>query len=120
MSKQTIQKVDKPWGHELIWAKTKDYVGKLLFIKKGHQLSLQFHREKEETIYLQAGKMTLVFEDDDARLMDVHLNPGEAHHIPPNRRHRMIAVEDCTVFEVSTPQLGDVVRLEDSYGRQGT
>ncbi len=120
MSKQTIQRVEKPWGYELIWAKTKDYVGKILFIKKGHQLSLQFHREKEETIFLQSGKMNFVFEDEDARLMEIPLSTGEAHHIPPNRRHRMIAIEDCTVFEVSTPQLGDVVRLEDSYGRSGS
>lgn len=120
MSKKTIQRVEKPWGYELIWAKTKDYVGKILFIKQGHKLSLQFHKIKEETIFLQSGKMTLVFEDDDARLVEVSLQAGEAHHIPPNRRHRMIAVEDCTVFEVSTPHLDDVVRLEDSYGRSGT
>jgi mannose-6-phosphate isomerase len=120
MAKQSIQKVEKPWGHELIWAKTKDYVGKILFIKKGHRLSLQFHREKEETILLQSGQMNFVIEDDEGRLEEVLLKPGEAHHIQPNRRHRMIALEDCLVFEVSTPQLNDVVRLEDSYGRSGT
>ena len=117
MSKQKIDHVQKPWGHELIWAKTGDYVGKILHIKKGHQLSLQFHREKEETIFLYSGKMTLVFEDESGELKSIPLQAGEAHHIPPKKKHRMIAVEDCEVFEVSTPQLQDVVRLEDSYGR---
>ena len=117
MSKQNITKVEKPWGHELIWARTGDYVGKLLFIKKGHRLSLQYHREKEETIFVQSGIMQFVFEGDGGKLDEILLHPGEAHHIPTGRKHRMIAVEDCTVFEVSTPQLDDVVRLEDSYGR---
>ena len=117
MSKQTITKVEKPWGHELIWARTGDYVGKLLFIKKGHRLSLQYHREKEETIFLHAGVMQFVFEGQAGDLEEIILNSGEAHHIPVGRKHRMIALEDCTVFEVSTPQLDDVVRLEDSYGR---
>jgi quercetin dioxygenase-like cupin family protein len=117
VSKQSITKVEKPWGHELIWARTGDYVGKLLFIKKGHRLSLQYHREKEETIFLQAGVMQFVFEGQSGSLEDIILKPGEAHHIPVGRKHRMIALEDCTVFEVSTPQLDDVVRLEDSYGR---
>jgi mannose-6-phosphate isomerase-like protein (cupin superfamily) len=117
--KQEITKVEKPWGHELIWAKTKDYVGKLLFIKKGHKLSLQYHRIKEETIFLQSGKMNFVFEEKENsnELKEIILNPGEAHHIPVGRKHRMIALEDCVVFEVSTPHLDDVVRLEDSYGR---
>jgi quercetin dioxygenase-like cupin family protein len=117
VNKQAITKVEKPWGHELIWARTGDYVGKLLFIKKGHRLSLQYHRQKEETIYLQTGVMQFVFEGPSGNLEDIILNPGEAHHIPVGRKHRMIALEDCTVFEVSTPQLDDVVRLEDSYGR---
>jgi quercetin dioxygenase-like cupin family protein len=119
MSKQNITRVEKPWGHELIWAKTKDYVGKILHIKKGHQLSLQYHRVKEETIYLQSGKMNFVFENEKGELQDVLLLPGEAHHIPTGRKHRMIALEDCDVFEVSTPHLDDVVRIEDSYGRTG-
>jgi mannose-6-phosphate isomerase len=116
-SKQKIEKVEKPWGHELIWAKTKDYVGKLIFVKAGHKLSLQFHREKEETIYLQAGKMNLVFENPEGKLEDIPLVPGEAHHIPVGKKHRFCAIEDCIIFEVSTPQLHDVVRLEDGYGR---
>lgn len=124
MSKLTletgIQKVDKPWGHELIWARTKDYVGKILFIKQGHRLSLQYHKVKEETIQVASGKMLFQFEGDDGRMQDIELHPGEGHHIPVGRRHRMIALEDCTVYEVSTPQLDDVVRLEDGYGRVGT
>lgn len=117
MSKQVIQKVEKPWGYELIWAKTKDYVGKVLHINQGHKLSLQYHREKEETIFLQSGKMNFIFENDAGELIEVLLMPGDAHHIPTGRKHRMIAIEECDVFEVSTPQLGDVVRLEDGYGR---
>jgi mannose-6-phosphate isomerase len=117
MSKQSIQRVEKPWGYELIWAKTKDYVGKILHINKGHKLSLQYHRVKEETILVQSGKMLFVFEDGKGVMQEIPLNAGEAHHIPVGRKHRMIAVEDCDVFEVSTPHLDDVVRLEDGYGR---
>jgi mannose-6-phosphate isomerase len=117
MSKQSIQRVDKPWGHELIWAKTKDYVGKILHIKKGHKLSLQYHRQKEETILVSRGEMIFVFENEQGQLEEIPLKAGEAHHIPVGKKHRMIAVEDTDVFEVSTPQLDDVVRLEDGYGR---
>jgi mannose-6-phosphate isomerase len=99
-----ITKVEKPWGYELIWAKTNDYVGKVLHINKGHKLSLQYHEEKEETILLSAGRMNLVFENDEGELEDILLEAGQA-------------LEDCDVFEVSTPQLDDVVRLEDGYGR---
>lgn len=117
MSKKEIQRVEKPWGYELIWAKTGDYVGKILHINRGHKLSLQYHRQKEETIFLQSGKMNFVFENEKGQLEEILLLPGEAHHIPTGKRHRMIAIEDCDVFEVSTPQLDDVVRLEDGYGR---
>jgi len=117
MAKRVIQKVDKPWGYELIWAKTKDYVGKILHIDKGHKLSLQYHEIKEETIFLMTGKMTFEIEDENGEMESITLRAGEAHHILPNRKHRMIADEDCDVFEVSTPQLDDIVRLKDSYGR---
>jgi mannose-6-phosphate isomerase len=120
MSKLKIQRVEKPWGYELIWAKTKDYVGKMLHIKKGHQLSLQYHKIKEETIYVSRGIMDFVFENEAGVLNTIRLVPGEAHHIPTGKKHRMIAVEDCDIFEVSTPHLDDVVRLEDGYGRAGT
>ncbi len=115
-----VKKVDKPWGHELLFARTDSYAGKLLFIRAGHQLSLQYHRQKEETIFLHAGRMRFVFEAEPGALTEIELLPGEAWHIPPGRQHRMIAVEDCTLFEVSTPELDDVVRLQDSYGREGT
>ncbi len=120
MSKQPIHRVEKPWGHELIWAKTGDYVGKILHIKKGHKLSLQYHQVKEETILVYSGRMNFVFEDEKGVMQEILLSAGEAHHIPTGRKHRMIAVEDCDVFEVSTPQLDDVVRIEDGYGRAGT
>ena len=115
-----MRTVDKPWGHELIWAHTERYVGKILHIKQGHSLSLQYHRQKEETIFLQSGRMILLIEDDRGELSEVTLSVGQAHHVAVGRRHRMIAIEDCDVFEVSTNHLDDVVRLEDSYGRAGT
>lgn len=118
MSTSAITKVDKPWGHELIFATTKDYVGKILFIRAGHALSLQFHRVKEETIFLQSGKMDFQLENDKGEVEHIILSPGMSQHILPNRKHRMTAVEDCLVFEVSTPHLNDVVRLDDRYGRQ--
>ncbi len=108
--------VDKPWGHETIWAKTADYVGKVLFIKAGHKLSLQYHEIKEETIYLFSGEMIFTVEENGS-LVEKRMRAGDEYHIPPHTRHRMEAVEDCQVFEVSTPQLDDVVRLEDAYGR---
>ncbi len=115
--KGLVKKVEKPWGYELIFAHTDKYVGKILHINKGHKLSLQFHRLKEETIYLYSGKMNLIFEESNDKLVEIVLNAGESHHISPKKKHRMIAIEDCDVFEVSTPELDDVVRLEDSYGR---
>ena len=117
MSKQAIQKIEKPWGYELIWARTDSYAGKILHINRGHRLSLQYHEKKEESILVYSGRMTLVFEDESGQLREIPLGPGEAHHIPTGRKHRMIALEDCDVVEVSTPQLDDVVRLEDGYGR---
>jgi len=120
MPKAEITKVDKPWGHELLWAKTADYVGKILSIRAGHRLSLQYHEVKEETVLVLKGKMTLVIENDAGDLEEIELQTGDAHHIAPLRRHRMIAIEDCEVAEVSTPHLADVVRIEDSYGREGT
>ena len=117
MAKQSIQRVEKPWGYELIWAKTKDYVGKILHINKGHKLSLQYHQIKEETIIVASGVMNFVFENEKGEMQEILLKAGEAHHIPTGRKHRMIAVEDCDVYEVSTPHLDDVVRLEDAYAR---
>lgn len=120
MSKKVIERVEKPWGHELIWARTKDYVGKILHINKGHRLSLQYHEIKEETIIVGSGRMMLQIENAQGQMEDVELVAGEAHHIPVGKKHRMIALEDCDVYEVSTPHLDDVVRIEDGYGRVGT
>jgi quercetin dioxygenase-like cupin family protein len=112
-----MRRVEKPWGYELIWAETAAYVGKIIHINQGERLSLQYHRQKEETLYLQSGVMHLEhFEDGQPRATTV-MQPGDAFHVPPGLRHRMIAAEDCDVFEVSTPFLEDVVRLEDRYGR---
>lgn len=115
----SIQRVDKPWGYELIWARTDRYIGKLLHIRKGEKLSLQYHQRKEETVYLQSGRLVLVL-DQGTGLVETEIKPGESRHIPPLTKHRMIALTDCDIFEVSTPEMDDVVRLEDSYGRAGT
>ena len=116
--KNRITRIEKPWGYELIFAKTNQYVGKILHINRGHKLSLQYHKTKEDTIFISKGKMNFIFEEEKGKLTEMILNEGDSHHIAPGRQHRMIALEDCDVFEVSTPQLDDVVRLEDSYGRK--
>jgi mannose-6-phosphate isomerase len=110
--------VPKPWGYELIWAQTERYVGKILHINKGESLSYQFHRIKDETIRLLNGLMEMDVETDGAKAR-ITLKPGDCLHIAPGMKHRMTAVEDCDVLEVSTPELDDVVRLEDRYGRVG-
>jgi len=113
-----IERIEKPWGYELLWARTDRYVGKVLFIRKVHKLSFQYHRMKDETIYLQSGEMLLTVQAEGAVAPITRaMKPGECCHIPPGVRHRMEAVEDCRVFEVSTTELDDVVRLEDAYGR---
>ena len=114
-----IRRVPKPWGYELIFAKTDRYVGKILHIAKGECLSLQYHEMKEETLYVVAGELKLTIEYDGDR-REVMLRAGQAFHIPPRLIHRMEAVVDTDVAEVSTPELDDVVRLEDRYGRTGT
>jgi mannose-6-phosphate isomerase len=115
-----MRRVDKPWGHEIIWAVTDRYVGKVLHVKKGGQLSLQYHRQKDETVMVWSGRMRFVFFEEGQPPQEKDLGPGEAFHIRPGLRHRMVAIEDCDIFEVSTTELDDVVRLEDIYGRQGT
>jgi quercetin dioxygenase-like cupin family protein len=112
-----ITRVDKPWGYELHWAKTDRYVGKLIHVNAGHALSLQYHNLKDETIYLHSGR--LLFEiGEGAQATKREMHPGERVHIPPKTVHRMTALEDSDIFEVSTPELHDVVRLEDRYGRE--
>ena len=111
-----VTRVDKPWGYELHWAKTDRYVGKLIHINKGHALSLQYHNQKDETIFLWSGKMLFEIEIN-GELTKREMQPGESIHVTPPTVHRMTALEDCDVFEVSTPEPHDVVRLEDRYGR---
>ena len=114
-----VKRVPKPWGYELIFAKTKRYVGKILHINRGESLSLQYHEIKEETLFVVAGELKLTIEIDGDR-RELPLRAGEAFHIAPRMIHRMEAIEDTDVAEVSTPELDDVVRLEDRYGRTGT
>jgi mannose-6-phosphate isomerase len=112
--------VEKPWGHELIWAQTERYVGKILHIKKGERLSLQYHRQKDETVMVLSGKMAFEHFLEGKEPETTVLEPRQPFHVPPGLRHRMIALEDTDVVEVSTTELDDVVRLEDKYGRAGT
>jgi len=116
------KKVEKPWGHEIWWARTERYVGKILHVRKGESLSLQYHNVKDETILIQSGK--LLFEVGTAgqtgELRKVEMQPGDVYHITPGTLHRMTGLEDTDILEVSTPELDDVVRLEDRYGRAGT
>jgi mannose-6-phosphate isomerase-like protein (cupin superfamily) len=115
------RKVEKPWGHELIWAETEHYVGKVLFVKAGESLSLQFHRQKYESWLVQEGRARLELGSaGDALLDEEVIAPGACFHFHPGTVHRVTALEDTTIVEVSTPQLDDVVRLEDRYGREGT
>ncbi len=114
-----VKRVEKPWGHEIIWAHTERYVGKLLHIKAGHALSLQYHLKKDEVVHVWSGQLRFQSGEGD-ELSERVLGAGESFHITPLLRHRMIAVTDCDVLEASTPELDDVVRLEDRYGRQGT
>jgi mannose-6-phosphate isomerase len=111
-------RVDKPWGYELHWAKTERYVGKLIHVDAGHALSLQYHNVKDETIYLHRGRLLFEIQEGDHRVTH-EMQPGEAVHITPMTIHRMTAIEDSDIFEVSTPELDDVVRIEDRYGREG-
>ncbi len=109
--------VPKPWGHETIWARTDRYVGKILHVRAGEGLSLQYHRRKEETMRVLSGAVTLEVGAERGEPRRVRLGPGEGFHLPPGTRHRVTALEDADILEVSTPELDDVVRLEDRYGR---
>ncbi len=111
--------VPKPWGHERIWARSEKYVGKLLHIEAGHELSVQYHERKDETIHLLSGEIIYRVKSD-GDMTDVHLKQGESFRIIPGTVHQMIAVTDCDVLEASTPELDDVVRVTDRYGRAGT
>ncbi len=116
-----VRRVEKPWGHELIWALTDVYCGKVLFVKAGHSLSLQFHKEKDESWLVQSGRAKLELgAAGEAVLHEEIIGPGAAFRYRPGTVHRVTALEDTTILEASTPQLDDVVRLEDRYGRVGT
>jgi mannose-6-phosphate isomerase len=115
------RRVDKPWGYELIWAHADAYVGKVLFVKSGESLSLQFHKEKDESWLVESGRAKLELGSaGDAMLKQEVIGPGAAFRFRPGTVHRVTALEDTTILEVSTPHLDDVVRLEDRYGREGT
>lgn len=114
-----VKTVPKPWGHETIWAKTDQYVGKILHIKAGEALSVQYHKIKDETVYLLSGQLIYrVWENDQPKIVDLQV--GQAFRITPGTVHQMEAVTDCDVLEVSTSHLDDVVRLTDRYGREGS
>ena len=115
-----VVRVPKPWGHETIWAQSDRYVGKILHINAGHELSMQYHIRKDETVYLLSGEIIYRVKGNDEVLDDVQLRIGESFRITPGTIHQMVAVTDCDVLEVSTPELDDVVRLSDKYGREGT
>jgi mannose-6-phosphate isomerase len=116
-----VRKVEKPWGYELIWALTEVYCGKVLFVKAGASLSLQFHNVKDESWLVQSGRATLELgEVGQKALNEEVIGPGAAFRYKPGTVHRVTAIEDTTILEVSTPHLEDVVRLEDLYGREGT
>jgi mannose-6-phosphate isomerase-like protein (cupin superfamily) len=115
------RKVEKPWGWELIWAEAEAYVGKLLFVRAGHALSLQFHRVKDESWYVESGRAELELgEPGNAVLSAEVVASGACFRFRPGTVHRVRALEDTLIVEVSTAQLDDVVRLEDDYGREGT
>ena len=112
------RRVDKPWGFELIWALSDQYCGKLLFVRAGEALSLQFHRIKDESWYVHQGRAHLelgVAEGTAPQAREI--GPGDCFHFPPGTLHRLRALEDTVIVEVSTPHLDDVVRVEDEYGR---
>jgi mannose-6-phosphate isomerase len=113
-------RVDKPWGYELRWAITDRYLGKILHVNKGEALSLQYHERKDEYQYVASGCIDIETGGPDSALAKHRMRAGDTLHIQPGTRHRITAVEDTDIFEVSTPEGDDVVRLEDRYGRAGT
>ena len=114
------RKVEKPCGWELVWAEAEDYVGKLLFVRAGESLSLQYHEVKDESWLVQEGRAQLELGEVGGELDSFEIGPGDAYRFKPGTVHRVTAIEDTLVVEVSTNHLTDVVRLEDRYGREGT
>ena len=114
---ESPRRVEKPWGYELIWAETGDYVGKILHVHAGEALSLQYHVQKDETLFLLTGRMLLQAGPSADELVDYRMEAGQRFHVTPGTVHRMIAETDVDILEASTPHLEDIVRLEDRYGR---
>ena len=117
MNEMLPRKTEKPWGYELLYALTAQYAGKVIFVKKGYRLSLQYHQEKDESMYLLQGKVLFTVQPQDGKMTDTVAESGFCLHLPPLTTHRVEALEDATILEVSTSQLSDVVRLQDDYGR---
>jgi mannose-6-phosphate isomerase-like protein (cupin superfamily) len=113
-------RVPKPWGEERIWAWTNQYAGKVITIEAGKRLSLQYHEAKDEAVYVLSGRLRLHLEADGGRMRTLDLAPGESRRVPVGRRHRFEGLERTELIEVSGPELDDVVRVEDDYGREGT
>ena len=114
------RRVEKPWGWELVWAETEHYVGKLLFVRAGESLSLQYHERKDESWLVREGRARLELGEVGGELEAIEIAAGDAFRFRPGTVHRVTALEDTLVLEVSTPHLDDVVRVEDRYGREGT
>ena len=117
MEDKPPRKIEKPWGYELLWAHTPKYAGKIIFVRKGHRLSLQYHKQKDENIYVYQGKALIEIEGGDGKLLKQVAEPGYCLHIAPLTKHRLAALEDAIFLEVSTPELDDIERLADDYGR---
>jgi mannose-6-phosphate isomerase len=117
MNENVPRRVEKPWGYELIWAHTDRYVGKILHVTAGHALSLQYHEQKDETIHLLTGSMIFFVGPSADQLEEVNMKAGDSYHVTPGTVHRMQAITDVDILEASTPELDDVVRIEDRYGR---
>jgi mannose-6-phosphate isomerase len=113
-------RVEKPWGYEIRWAVTDRYLGKIIHVNQGEALSLQYHEHKDEWLLVSTGAVDIEIGGLDGELETRRMRAGDAVHLPPHTRHRVTAVEDSDIFEVSTPEINDVVRLEDRYGRAGT
>jgi mannose-6-phosphate isomerase-like protein (cupin superfamily) len=109
--------VDKPWGEQLVFAVTSTYCGAVDVVRQGQSLSLQFHQLRDETLYLYQGSLQVKFEDESGAMRCVDMSPGQSIRFRPLRKHRITALTDSVIFEVATPQLDDVVRLQDIYGR---
>jgi mannose-6-phosphate isomerase len=117
MEEKLPRKTEKPWGNELLYALTPQYAGKVISVNKGFRLSLQYHKEKDESMYLLQGKVKFSVQAPDGKMSETIGQPGYCLHLPPLTKHRVEAIEDSIILEVSTPQLSDVVRLQDDFGR---